>query len=73
LYHFIVGARLLAYKNGHKNMSASSYDELLVQVGHKQVGHKIVCVQYGVVNVVLECETCGEELMDFDKSEAHTE
>lgn len=38
----------------------------------QHVGHHIVCVEYGnddagVVNVALECEDCGEVLLDFDK------
>jgi hypothetical protein len=38
------------------------------------IGHKIVCVAYGAgeneqspANVAVECETCNEVLMDFDK------
>ena len=34
------------------------------------VGHKIEVVEYGdgqiVANVAIECETCGEVLIDFD-------
>ncbi len=50
-------------------MSVNSYKELM---WHK--GHKIVCVTYGSknnpdVNVAIECETCNEVLMDFDKVE----
>lgn len=39
------------------------------------VGHKIECVCYGnpVVNVAVECETCGEVLMDFDIEEEEEE
>ena len=44
---------MLAYKNRYKYI-ASSYDELLVQVSQKQVGHKIVCVKYGAVIVALD-------------------
>lgn len=33
--------------------------------GH--VGHDIACVSYGDANVAVECETCGEVLIDFDK------
>jgi hypothetical protein len=36
-------------------------------------GHKIVCVKHGDVKVAVECETCGEVLMDFDKSDEDTE
>ena len=55
-------------------MSASNYKELL-----KHVGHKIVCVKYGnppwniddslpiCQNVAIECETCNEVLLDYDK------
>lgn len=34
------------------------------------IGHRIVCVSYGkkeIVNVSIECETCNEVLLDFDK------
>jgi len=44
-------------------MSVNSYQELLA---HK--GHKIVCVVYGEdENVAIECETCHEVLVDYDK------
>lgn len=46
-------------------MSVSSYQELLA---HR--GHKIVVVTYGDDdNVAVECETCCEVLLDFDKDE----
>ena len=35
------------------------------------IGHEIVCVAYGKiddpVNMAIECETCNEVLVDFDK------
>jgi hypothetical protein len=44
-------------------MSADTYKEL-----KRHIGHKIVCVQYGEgENVAVECETCNEVLLDFDK------
>ncbi len=45
-------------------MGAHSYEDL-----KRHIGHKIVCVAYGVdkVNVAIECETCYEVLMDFDR------
>jgi len=44
-------------------MSVNSFNDLR---GH--IGHKIACVCYGnpVVNVAIECETCGIVLMDFN-------
>jgi hypothetical protein len=54
-------------------MSVTSYEELR---GH--AGHKIECVTYGVKvcgrivhinNVSVECVTCNEVLMSFDKPE----
>jgi len=57
-------------------MSADSYKEL-----KRHVGHKIVCVSYGnppwkisdknpiCANVAIECETCNEVLLDYDKEE----
>lgn len=40
------------------------------------VGHNIVCVMYGetndtqaLCNVAIECETCGEVLIDYDNPE----
>ena len=47
-------------------MAAHSYEDLI-----HHVGHKIVCVTYGdpAVNVAVECETCSEVLMDFEKLE----
>lgn len=47
-------------------MSVDSYEELKAHFGHH-----IVCVCYGSVddpaNVALECEDCGEVLLDFDR------
>ena len=50
-------------------MSVSNYDEL-----RQHIGHRIVCASYGdngeddgvPENVAIECETCGEVLLDFD-------
>lgn len=39
----------------------------------RHIGHDIVCVSYGygdsVANVAIECESCSEVLLDFDKPE----
>jgi hypothetical protein len=45
-------------------MSIHSYRELI-----PHVGHDIVCVTYGdnAVNVALECETCEEILIDYER------
>jgi hypothetical protein len=49
-------------------MSATNF-RLLSQ----HVGHEIVCVHYGKhgkppwKNVAVECETCNEVLLDYDK------
>jgi hypothetical protein len=53
-------------------MGVSNYKELL-----KHLGHKIVCVSYGPcafgteepVNVAIECKTCSEVLLDYDREE----
>lgn len=48
-------------------MSVSNFDELWAHVGHK-----IVCVQYGIApaqNVAVECEDCGCVLIDFDREQ----
>ena len=50
-------------------MSADSYKEL-----KRHLGHKIVCVAYGGEDeepwsVALECETCNEVLLDYDREE----
>jgi len=53
-------------------MGAWDYDDL-----KRHLGHKIVCVSYGAgsneqspANVAIECETCNEVLMDFDKEKS---
>ena len=50
-------------------MGAHSYDDL-----KNHIGHEVVCVAYGAgeneqspANVAVECETCHEVLLDFDK------
>jgi hypothetical protein len=47
-------------------MSAYSFEDL-----RRHVGHEIECVVYGKptdpVNVAVECETCFEVLLDFDR------
>ncbi len=45
-------------------MGISNYKEL-----KEHIGHEIVCVGYGkdIKNVAIECETCNEVLIDFDK------
>lgn len=47
-------------------MSATDYKDL-----KRHIGHKIVCVGYGEkknpVNVAVECETCYEVLLDYDR------
>lgn len=44
-------------------MSAFNYEDL-----KRHVGHNIVCVEYGNgVNVAVECETCNEVVLDYDK------
>ena len=50
-------------------MGSYSYNDL-----RRHIGHKIVCVCYGKDgqtpdNVAVECETCNEVLLDFDKEE----
>ncbi len=50
-------------------MAASSYADLC-----RHVGHEVNCVRYGAdVNVVIECETCHEILLSFDKEADDTE
>ncbi len=48
-------------------MSATNHKDLK---GH--IGHKISCVSYGknYENVAVECKTCMEVLMDYDKPKA---
>ena len=43
-------------------MGVSCYDDL-----RRHVGHKFQCVVYGDENVALECVTCCEVIIDFDK------
>ncbi len=60
-------------------MGAHNFKDL-----QKHVGHKIVCVMYGkahhasdrveatitaCTNAAIECKTCNEVLLDFDKKE----
>ena len=53
-------------------MGAHSFEDL-----KRHVGHEIHCVAYGpeheyegdLANVAVECETCNEVLMDFDRPE----
>ena len=54
-------------------MSAQSYSEL-----RRHIGHEIVCVCYGrpgsdPANVAVECETCNEVLVDFDRDSEEEE
>ena len=49
-------------------MSAYNYKTLKTHIGHK-----IECVPYGGVNVVLECIDCGEILLSFDKDDDEEE
>lgn len=52
-------------------MGAHNFEDL-----KRHIGHKIVCVGYGfldVVNVAIECETCNEVLMDFNMEEDERE
>ena len=43
----------------------TNYDELSAHVGHS-----IECVKYGDgVNMALECVTCNEVLLDYDRDE----
>lgn len=50
-------------------MAVHSFHDL-----RKHIGHRIVCVAYGdgenpeaTMNVAIECETCNEVLVDFDR------
>lgn len=50
-------------------MSADSYEEL-----RKHIGHEVAVVCYGQEgedpeNVAIECETCNEVLLSYDKEE----
>lgn len=50
-------------------MSAGNFEELM-----RHYGHDVNVVVYGlednVENVAIECETCGEVLLDYDKEES---
>jgi len=50
----------------------SSYNKLL-----RHVGHRVVMVHYGEVpepdNIAIECEDCGEVLMDFNWHDRNAE
>jgi len=47
-------------------MSVNSFEEL-----EEHVGHHVEVVTYGVdANVAIECEDCGEVLLDFDRNYA---
>ena len=48
-------------------MSAFNFDSL-----RSHVGHHITCVEYGnketgCINIAVECEDCGEVILDYDK------
>jgi hypothetical protein len=48
-------------------MGTSNFKDLA-----KHLGHRIVCVGYGMksgpmISVALECETCSEVILTFDK------
>jgi len=46
-------------------MSADTYEELM-----RHIGHDIEAITYGNLdNVAIECNTCYEVLMDYDKPE----
>lgn len=36
------------------------------------VGHEIECVMYGTQNVSVECVTCGEVIVSYDRKEQTT-
>jgi hypothetical protein len=50
-------------------MSATRYEDLKAHIGHK-----ICIVWYGnreePDNIAVECETCNEVLLDFDKGDS---
>lgn len=58
-------------------MAAHSFDDLKVHIGHdvNVVEYQLVPLfqnngRYGVVwNVAVECDECGEVLLDFDRPE----
>jgi hypothetical protein len=47
-------------------MAVSNFNDL-----KQHIGHKIVCVGYAegpaYVNVAIECETCNEVLLDYER------
>ena len=45
-------------------MGAHTFEDLI-----RHINHEVVCVTYGdpPINVAIECETCMEVLLDFDK------
>lgn len=45
-------------------MAVHNYKEL-----SRHKGHKIVCVGYAMTNVAIECEDCGEVLIDFERED----
>jgi len=50
-------------------MAVMTFEELT-----EHIGHHIVCVGYGlneqeIQNVAIECETCSEVLLDYDKEQ----
>ncbi|HDZ77110.1 MAG TPA: hypothetical protein ENH41_03405 [Candidatus Omnitrophica bacterium] len=47
------------------NVSVNSFEDLKAHAGHK-----ITCITYGkpAENAAVECETCNEVLLDFDKN-----
>ena len=46
-------------------MSTNTYEELM-----RHIGHEIETITYGNLdNVAIECVTCYEVLMDYDKPE----
>jgi len=55
------------------SMGIRRSDNMDFRLLSQHVGHKIVCVHYGKngkppwKNVAIECETCNEVLLDYDK------
>jgi hypothetical protein len=49
-------------------MSVDNYEDL-----KRHIGHRIVCSAYGNINdpanVAIECETCFEIIISFDKDD----
>ena len=54
-----------------KMPSKESSEKISYEDIERHVGHDIVCVTYGkdseVFNVAIECETCNEVIIGFDK------